>query len=227
MPFELRNDVWYYCFNPYHFVMLNSAGHERSADIKELFNRYNTGSRPEILNLWRGIWYDYSTYYLMKFKSPLDTNFAQYLDFKDRNLIQIGINGLKQWIRYLNNQFKNYPAYIAHMSDEIGRKYDLDIDESYECYENVKSLVEHLRFSISYYPLPGYQKPIKSRANPIDPFEYPRYDIKPRPVNTIIPIPDQKYMRQYLFDTYATPIKRKRGRPRKTGYSSSRNLDWI
>lgn len=163
------NNVWHYRFSCLKYYMVNSDQFERAADISKILAEHR-GSYTECLNLWRGVWYDYTFYYYNEFKFPSRNKFYYYLSDSDKNKLGMDINDFFKQLDRMSNMVN------MNVTEFLKDRYISNYNESCDCHTALDYLRDYDKW-FPWYPLPGYNKPMKLPKNKVEPIIF---DLKPR-----------------------------------------------
>lgn len=215
MPFKLIDNVWHVSLNLYKFEFVShyttvGTPIRRQANLLEIFNKYD-GSWVEGLELWSKVWNSYYLYYYWtRFENIDQFKYIQYMSSEDFKRFTSDIRNFQNEIKWLQSLLSDLKSYRLNEGS----------------YANIKYIIDYIRrwsFNDDWYPLPGYEKPIKIRAYKPELMSKDIYkNIKLRHVdldkatrNNYVR-QNQRSLQSYL--AYSNPQPKRRGRPPKTRY---------
>lgn len=213
MPFKFIGNVWHTSLNLYKFEFYSHSTKLgtsvfRQANLLDIFNK-NRGSWVEGLDLWTNVWKSYSFYYrFTRFSNLYQWKYINYMSQQDFKRFELIIRDFQKQIHFLQNQLTDLTSYRLN-------------EESYRNIECIINYIQKYNINDIWISLPGYEKPIKTKANKVDPtsifknIELRHIDLdKVKRENWIRQ--NQQLFANYL--NYSNPQPRRRGRPPKTRY---------
>lgn len=151
MPFELRNNIWYYKIDPFKYTFLNFRHQQKTANLIEIYNK-NKGSWCEGLDLWSKVWYSYYNYmYWTKFQLFEKSKFVKYFEYDSVKSINSDIEFFYNQLSFAHSQVKGLESYRLNE----------------ECFKNIEYIIGQIKkwhLFERWYPLPNYEKPIKVKS---------------------------------------------------------------
>ena len=162
MPFKFENNVWQYQpdFLKYRFNIPYFSQHYqglrckvRTANLREIYNRYASTSWHEELDLWDKVWRSFFTYAYF-----VSTNFETFKEYKfAKYLSEADLKDLESSFRYFHDKLEHYDNCLSEDYSSYTNNRN--------SYENVRDIIkDHNREIWKWYKLPGYVKPIKQYA---------------------------------------------------------------
>lgn len=193
MPFKLINNIWNYYLDIDKYKIFET--YPRTVSLTNMVKKYS-GSWTENLNIWRRIYRSYMEYYYFTGSGfPADFyNYMQFMSDSDKQDLHKHVDFLIHKFEYFNS-FVNFDASLE----------DDDYEESRQCFMSFEWILNYNNTTLRhiFYPLPGYEKPIKQFKNKVIPIEpHVTYEVKP----TIWPIRFDRHV--YLSDLRYPPEKR-------------------